>query len=86
MSPYQQDVIDTTLAEFDRQQAIADTALRDKLFKCFWWGRQGVMAEAARGAQLTEQITSNTSTRISTSTTSSGSDLAASKDWSISIS
>ena len=30
MSPYQQDVIDTTLAEFDRQQAIADTALRDQ--------------------------------------------------------
>ena len=28
MSPYQQEVIDTTLAEFDRQQAIADTALR----------------------------------------------------------
>ena len=27
MSPYQQEVIDTTLAEFDRQQAIADTAL-----------------------------------------------------------
>ena len=30
MSPYQQEVIDTTLAEFDRQQAIADTALRDR--------------------------------------------------------
>ena len=28
MSPYQQEVIDTTLSEFDRQQAIADTALR----------------------------------------------------------
>ena len=33
MSPYQQEVIDTTLAEFDRQQAIADTALRDELYK-----------------------------------------------------
>ena len=29
MSPYQQEVIDTTLAEFDRQQAIAQTGLRD---------------------------------------------------------
>ena len=28
MSPYQQEVIDTTLAEFDRQQAIADTAFK----------------------------------------------------------
>ena len=53
MSPYQQEVIDTTLAEFDRQQAIADTALRDRAIAAgaFGGGREGVMAaEAARGA------------------------------------
>ena len=53
MSPYQQQVIDTTLSEFDRQQAIADTALRDRAIQvgAFGGGREGVMAaEAARGA------------------------------------
>ena len=53
MSPYQQDVIDTTLAEFDRQQAIADTARRDAAIAAgaFGGGREGVLAaEAARGA------------------------------------
>ena len=53
MSPYQQEVIDTTLAEFDRQQAIADTARRDQAIAAgaFGGGREGVMAaEAARGA------------------------------------
>ena len=53
MSPYQQEVIDTTLAEFDRQQAIADTALRDRAITAgaYGGGREGVMAaEAARGA------------------------------------
>ena len=30
MSPYQQEVIDTTLTEFDRQQTIADVARRDQ--------------------------------------------------------
>ena len=53
MSPYQQQVIDTTLAEFDRQQAIADTALRDRAIQAgaYGGGREGVMAaEAARGA------------------------------------
>ena len=53
MSPYQQDVINTTLAEFDRQQAIADTALRDRAIAAgaYGGGREGVMAaEAARGA------------------------------------
>ena len=53
MSPYQQEVIDTTLSEFDRQQAIADTALRDRAIAAgaFGGGREGVMAaEAARGA------------------------------------
>ena len=53
MSPYQQEVINTTLAEFDRQQAIADTALRDRAIQAgaFGGGREGVLAaEAARGA------------------------------------
>ena len=53
MSPYQQEVIDTTLAEFDRQQAIADTARRDRAIAAgaYGGGREGVMAaEAARGA------------------------------------
>jgi hypothetical protein len=53
MSPYQQQVIDTTLAEFDRQQAIQQTALRDQAIQrgAFGGARQGVMAaEAARGA------------------------------------
>ena len=53
MSPYQQEVIDTTLAEFDGQQAIADTALRDRAIAAgaYGGGREGVMAaEAARGA------------------------------------
>ena len=53
MSPYQQDVINTSLAEFDRQQAIANTALRDRAIQAgaYGGGREGVMAaEAARGA------------------------------------
>ena len=52
MSPYQQEVIDTTLAEFDRQQAIADTALRDQAIRAGagWWTRRSYGAEAARGA------------------------------------
>ena len=53
MSPYQQDVIDTTLAEFDRQQAIQQTGLRDQAIRAgaYGGGREGVMAaEAARGA------------------------------------
>ena len=53
MSPYQQQVMDATLSEFDRQQAIADTALRDRAIQAgaFGGGREGVMAaEAARGA------------------------------------
>tara|TARA_R100000655_G_scaffold2210_1_gene9133 strand:+ start:32 stop:796 length:765 start_codon:yes stop_codon:yes gene_type:complete len=53
MSPYQQDVIDTSLAEFDRQQAIQQTGLRDQAIRAgaFGGAREGVMAtEAARGA------------------------------------
>ena len=55
MSPYQQEVIDTTLAEFDRQQAIADTALRDRAIQAgaFGGAREGVLAaEAGRGAAM----------------------------------
>ena len=55
MSPYQQEVIDTTLAEFDRQQTIADTARRDAAIAAgaFGGGREGVLAaEAARGAKM----------------------------------
>ena len=53
MSPYQQEVIDTTLSEFDRQQTIANTALRDRAIQAgaYGGGREGVMAaESARGA------------------------------------
>ena len=35
---YQQEVIDTTLAEFDRQQAIADTARRDRAIQAGAYG------------------------------------------------
>ena len=55
MSPYQQEVIDTTLAEFDRQQAIADTAQRDRAIQAgaFGGAREGVLAaEAGRGAAM----------------------------------
>jgi hypothetical protein len=43
MSPYQQEVIDTTLTEFDRQQAIQDTGLRDSShtsWSLWWWKRR----------------------------------------------
>ena len=53
MSPYQQEVIDTTLSEFDRQQSIADTARRDQAIAAgaYGGGREGVLAaESARGA------------------------------------
>ena len=53
MSPYQREVIDETLSEFDRQQAIQDTARRDAAIRAgaFGGGREGVLAaEAARGA------------------------------------
>ena len=58
MSPYQQEVIDTTLAEFDRNQAIQDTALRDRAIQAgaFGGAREGVMAaESARGAATNRQ-------------------------------
>jgi hypothetical protein len=53
MSPYQQEVIDTTLAEFDRNQAIQNTAMRDQAIAAgaYGGGREGVMAaESARSA------------------------------------
>ena len=53
MSPYQQQVIDTTLSEFDRQQTIQDTAMRDRAIQAgaYGGGREGVLAaESARGA------------------------------------
>ena len=55
MSPYQQEVIDTTLAEFDRQQAIQQTGLRDAAISdgAFGGARQGIQAaEAANAAAL----------------------------------
>ena len=67
MSPYQQDVIDTTLAEFDVQaqkgyQGIAAQAIRSR---CFGGGREGVQRaeyqassdrnRAALQAQLLQQ-------------------------------
>ena len=53
MSPYQQQVMDATLSEFDRQQTIANTARRDQAIQAgaYGGGREGVLAaEAARGA------------------------------------
>tara|TARA_A100000171_G_scaffold30527_1_gene28728 strand:- start:248 stop:775 length:528 start_codon:yes stop_codon:yes gene_type:complete len=64
MSPYQQQVVDATLAEFDRNAAIENQGLRDAAISrgAFGGGREGVMAaEAARGqsmnrAQLQAQL------------------------------
>ena len=55
MSPYQQQVIDASLAEFDRQAAIDQNALRDSAISrgAYGGGREGVMqAEAMRGNQM----------------------------------
>ena len=64
MSPYQQEVMDTTLSEFDRQQTINQQGLRDQAIAAgaYGGGREGVMAaEALRGqganrAQLQAQL------------------------------
>ena len=64
MSPYQQEVIDTTLSEFDRQRAITQTGLRDQAIRAgaYGGGREGVMAAqfanqgAANRAQLQAQL------------------------------
>ena len=55
MSPYQQQVIDASLAEFDRQAAIDQNALRDAAISrgAYGGGREGVMqAEAMRNNQM----------------------------------
>ena len=45
MSPYQQEVMDTTLSEFDRQQTINQQGLRDQAIQAgaYGGGREGVM-------------------------------------------
>jgi len=55
MSPYQQDVINATLSEFDRNQTIQDIAMRDQAIAAgaYGGGREGVMAaESAKGAAM----------------------------------
>ena len=55
MSPYQQQVMDASLAEFDRNAAIDQTSLRDAAISrgAYGGGREGVMqAEAMRGNQM----------------------------------
>ena len=64
MSPYQQEVIDATLSEFDKQQAIQQTGLRDKAIAAGAYGgaKSGIMeAEflnqgALNRAQLQAQL------------------------------
>ena len=64
MSPYQQDVIDATLSEFDKNQAIQQTALRDKAIQAgaFGGARSGIMEAdflsqgAINKAQLEAQL------------------------------
>ena len=55
MSPYQQQVIDASLAEFDRNAAIQNVGLRDQAISrgAYGGGREGVMAaEAMRGNNM----------------------------------
>ena len=64
MSPYQQDVINATLSEFDKNQAIQQTALRDKAIQAgaFGGAREGIMQSqflnqgAVDRAQLQAQL------------------------------
>ena len=54
-SPYQQQVIDASLAEFDRNAAVQQTGLRDSAIQmgAYGGGREGIMqAEAMRNNQL----------------------------------
>ena len=54
-SPYQQQVIDTSLAEFDRNAAVQQTSLRDQAIQAgaYGGGREGIMqSEALRNNQL----------------------------------
>ena len=67
MSPYQQEVMDTTLSEFDRQQTINQQGLRDQAIAAGAYGggregimqaqymNQGAMDRAALQAQLLNQ-------------------------------
>ena len=57
MSPYQQEVIDTTLAEFDRQAAINQTANRDRAIQAgaFGGGREGVLAAEQASRNLAQR-------------------------------
>ena len=53
MSPYQQDVIDVTLSEFDRQKQMQEQAIKDAAVRAgaFGGGREGVqLAEFGTGA------------------------------------
>ena len=64
MSPYQQEVMDTTLSEFDRQQTIGQQGLRDTAIQAgaYGGGREGVMQSqymnqgANNRAQLQAQL------------------------------
>jgi len=64
MSPYQQDVINATLSEFDKNQAIQQTALRDQAIAsgAFGGAREGIMQSqflnqgAVDRAQLQAQL------------------------------
>ena len=64
MSPYQQEVMDTTLSEFDRQQSIQQTGLRDQAIAAgaYGGGREGVQRAqfmnqgALNRAQLQAQL------------------------------
>jgi hypothetical protein len=64
MSPYQQQVMDASLAEFDRNAAVQQTGMRDQAIQqgAYGGGREGIMqAEAMRGnnmnrAQLQAQL------------------------------
>ena len=63
MSPYQQEVMDTTLAEFDRQQAIQQTGLRDAAIQrgAFGGARSGIMESQFlnQGAMNRAQLQAN---------------------------
>jgi|TARA_R110002033_G_scaffold100705_1_gene149119 hypothetical protein len=55
MSPYQQEVIDTTMSEFDRQASIQQQGLRDQSIRsgAYGGGREGVQqAEYQRGSDI----------------------------------
>ena len=55
MSPYQQQVMDATMTEFDRNAAVQNVGLRDNAIQmgAYGGGREGVMAaEAMRGSEM----------------------------------